>query len=154
MTTQMTASHYRFPRLALIGAALVVAFSVAFAALSTWTGYGRVAMPEREPLVTVDLRFVDRADGGVGVFLAGTGEELAVIAPETGGFVRGVMRGLARERMLNSINSEPPFRLIRWASGTMSLDDPSTGRRVELDAFGPTNAGVFADLLVAAEEAR
>lgn len=154
MTTQMTASHYRFPRLALIGAAFVLVFAVGFAAVSTWTGYGRVVMPERAPLISVDLTFIDRADGGVGVFLADTGEGLAVIAPETGGFVRGVMRGLARERMLNSINSDPPFRLIRWASGTMSLDDPSTGRRVELDAFGPTNAGVFADLLVAAEEAQ
>ena len=152
MTVQMSAAPPRFPRFALIGAACMIGFALAFASVSSWTGYGRVVMPEREPLLAVDLVFVDMPSGAVGVFEATSLEQLAVIAPETGGFVRGVMRGLARERMLNSINSDPPFRLIRWASGTMSLDDPSTGRRIELDAFGPTNAGVFAGLLTAAAE--
>ena len=40
-----------------------------------------------------------------------------------------------------------PFRLTRWSDGRLSLDDPATGRRIELDAFGPTNTAVFAHLM-------
>ena len=32
--------------------------------------------------------------------------------------------------------------------------DPTTGRRVDLESFGPTNAGVFAQMLAAAESPR
>jgi hypothetical protein len=44
--------------------------------------------------------------------------------------------------------------LIRWANGTLSLEDPETGRKVPLDAFGPDNAGAFAAILDAAEAPR
>jgi len=53
--------------------------------------------------------------------------------------------------LLHSVSAEPPFVLTRWANGTLSLHDPTTGRKVELDAFGPTNAQAFAGLLNAAE---
>ena len=45
------------------------------------------------------------------------------------------------------IDSGPPFRLTHWSDGRLSLEDPSTGRRIELDAFGPTNTAVFARLM-------
>jgi hypothetical protein len=35
----------------------------------------------------------------------------------------------------------------------LSLDDPSTGRHVDLEVFGPTNAGAFADILIASSHA-
>ena len=65
-----------------------------------------------------------------------------VVAPGTNGFLRGVLRGLARERKLERSAIEPPFRLTRWADGRLSLEDPATGRRIDdLEAFGPTNDG-------------
>ena len=42
-----------------------------------------------------------------------------------------------------------PSELIGRADGRLTLEDPTTGRRVDLESFGPTNAGVFAQLLVA-----
>jgi putative photosynthetic complex assembly protein len=39
--------------------------------------------------------------------------------------------------------------LTRWADGRISLEDPETGRVIELDAFGPTNGEAFAQLLTA-----
>jgi hypothetical protein len=30
----------------------------------------------------------------------------------------------------------------------MTLADPATGRKVDLGSFGPTNAGVFAELML------
>ena len=37
--------------------------------------------------------------------------------------------------------------LIGRADGRLTLADPATGARIDLEAFGPTNAGVFARLL-------
>ena len=76
-----------------------------------------------------------------------SGSMVEVLPPGTNGFARGVMRGMARERHSREIGSEPPFRLTRWSDGRLSLDDPATGRRIELDAFGPTNTAVFAHLM-------
>ena len=72
---------------------------------------------------------------------------VAVLPSGEGGFVRGVLRGLARERRAHDIGSQPPFVLTRWSNGLLSLEDPETGRRVDLNAFGHTNKGAFARFL-------
>jgi putative photosynthetic complex assembly protein len=69
------------------------------------------------------------------------------VEPGTGGFIRGVLRALVRERRLSGTGAEPPFTLTRWRDGRLTLDDSATGRRLELTSFGPDNAAVFADLL-------
>ena len=61
--------------------------------------------------------------------------------------VRGVLRGMARERRSMGIGAGPPCRLERSANGLLTLVDPAVGRRISLDPFGPTNAGAFARLL-------
>ena len=93
------------------------------------------------------LRFSDQADGTVLVTDAVTGASIDTIGREDGGFVRGVMRGLARERRQHRIGAEPPFRLVQWQNGALSLIDLSTGRTIELDSFGHTNRASFARLL-------
>jgi putative photosynthetic complex assembly protein len=93
------------------------------------------------------LRFSDQPDGTVLITDARTGAAIDTIRREDGGFVRGVMRGLARERRQHRIGSEPPFRLTGWTNGALSLTDPATGRVIELDGFGHTNRGAFARLL-------
>jgi len=85
------------------------------------------------------------------VYAASGGDVVEVLEPGTNGFVRGVLRGLARDRKLRGIGPQPPFELTRWTDGRLSLTDTATGREIELDAFGPTNVGAFARLLTAAE---
>ena len=97
------------------------------------------------------LRFEDRADGAVLVYDATDNRLTYTIEPGTNGFVRGVLRGLVRERRADHIGPTPPFTLTRWADGRLSLDDPSTGRHVDLEVFGTTNAGDFATILIASE---
>jgi putative photosynthetic complex assembly protein len=94
-----------------------------------------------------------RSNGGASSTTSGA---TAGTAPSfgTNGFVRGVLRGLARERRLNDVGAQPPFQLTRWSDGRLSLDDPATGRRIDLVAFGPTNAGAFAQLLTAPDPTR
>ena len=69
------------------------------------------------------------------------------LAPGSNGFIRVVLRGLARERKLGDIGAQPPFRLTRYASGQITLTDTSTGKQIDLGAFGSTNTEAFARLM-------
>ncbi len=42
--------------------------------------------------------------------------------------------------IVTASDASPPFTLTRWRDGTLSLADEATGRRIDLDAFGPTQA--------------
>ena len=138
-----------FPRGALIGAALLLAFTITSAAISRISGLGTVQMPESALVESRPLRFEDMRDGSIRVTDARTGQVAASVEPGTNGFIRGTLRGLARERKRQGIGIEPPFMLTRWADGRLSLEDPTTGRVIALDAFGPTNGEAFAQLLTA-----
>jgi putative photosynthetic complex assembly protein len=92
------------------------------------------------------LRFEDRADGGISVIDGQSAELLTTVHGEQG-FLRGAVRTLARERRSRQLGPEQPFQLIARADGRLTLFDPATGQRVELEAFGPSNAGVFSPFL-------
>jgi len=86
----------------------------------------------------------DAADGAV----------IYVVDPGAGGFIRATMRGMARERKRSNISEQPPFLLTRWSDGTISLVDKTTERSIDLDAFGATNAGAFAQLFTSRESGK
>ncbi|MBL8672024.1 MAG: hypothetical protein JNK11_15295 [Alphaproteobacteria bacterium] len=138
-----------FPRGALIGAAALIGFALTAAAVGRAAGVGTTSLPDAPEQSARDLRFADRDDGAVAVYEATSGSLVAVIEPGTNGFARGVLRGLARERKRQDIEAAPPFRLTRWADGRLSIEDPQTGRRIDLGAFGPTNIETFARLMAA-----
>jgi putative photosynthetic complex assembly protein len=99
------------------------------------------------PVVARDLRFQDSPSGEVVILDWATNDELLRIPVAEGGFVRGTLRALARERRQERQGEEPPFRVSAWADGQLTLDDRATGRRVDLTAFGIQNAKLFAGLL-------
>ena len=99
-------------------------------------------MPVAERL----LRFADM-NGAVVVTDARSKTVVARFEQEGSGFIRGVMRGLARERRMHGLGAEAPFRLTRFADGQLSLTDTATGRVIELNGFGHTNVATFAQLL-------
>ena len=100
------------------------------------------------PVASRNLRFLDRADGAVVIQDVQTGRPAAVIEPgQKTGFIRGVMRGLARERRSRGIGDAPPFTLTLWRDGELSLTDSATGRSIEMTAFGSANRAAFAALL-------
>lgn len=95
-----------------------------------------------------DLVFMDTAAGDVAVRDVATGKvDTAVAAGSKTGFIRGVMRGLARDRHIRSLDGTKPFRLTRWSNGDLTLTDTATGRVIELGAFGETNRAAFEALL-------
>lgn len=98
------------------------------------------------------LHFEDRPGGVVAVVDAQSGEVLERAAPGEDGFLRATVRGLAQQRLREGSGPGVPFTLSGRADGRLLLEDPVTGRRVDLTAFGPTNAAVFARLLTAQRE--
>ncbi|WP_406855338.1 photosynthetic complex assembly protein PuhC [Alsobacter sp. KACC 23698] len=133
---------------ALIGATLLAT------AFGRWTDLGVTRLAPSRPVSEVDLRFADRPDGGVAVTVIGRTREERILAPGGDGFLRATVRGLVRERRREGLGDETPFHLTRWSDGALSLTDPATRRRVSLEAFGPTNAQVFANMMPTGEDAR
>jgi putative photosynthetic complex assembly protein len=144
--TTTRAPDSTFPRLALAAVGVVLVMSLALAGAGR-LGIGRTELPASAAVTIRELRFADRADGGIDVFDGQDGRTVSVVPPGTNGFLRGVLRGLARDRRRSDLGAEIPFRLVRTADGRLSLDDPATGRRVALEVFGPDNYQIFADLL-------
>jgi len=142
------------PRGAVIGAGVLVIGSLLMVSIARLTGYDPAKPPASTVVESRDLRFDDRPDGAVLIYSHPKDRLVDTLPPGTNGFVRGVLRGLARERRADHIGAAQPFRLTRWADGRLSLDDPSTGRHVDLEVFGPTNAGAFADILIASDQPR
>ncbi len=141
--------HENLPRTPLMAlCALVICTVVAVAAVRI-TGVGVVHQPDAAAVEVREFRFEDRPDGSIVVLDAASRGLVETVAPGTNGFLRGTMRGLARERKRMGVGPEIPFRMIGRADGRLTLEDPGTGRRVDLASFGPTNAAVFAQIMVA-----
>ena len=116
----------------------------------------RAAVPEAAraeaqvaPLEVRELTFADRADGAVIVTDAATGALVAEVRTDTpsSGFIRGVLRGFARDRRMRDVGAAPPFTLTLWQDGSLSLADEAIGRSVELGGFGADNRAAFMALL-------
>ena len=105
-----------------------------------------VREPDASPVKVLQLRFEDRPDGSIAVIDYKTGKQIDAVQGEAG-FVRGTLRGLAQERKRRGLDSGPPFELIYREDGRLTLSDTATGRLVDLESFGPTNAGTFFKLL-------
>ena len=142
----------KIPRSVLIGAAIVIAGTILAVALFRASGAEPFArVPEPAQVVEQrELIFADGAGGTVVVHEYQNGEIgalLKVIEPGEGGFIRGVLRSLARARRAGGVSNEYPFRLIEQANGILLLEDPMTGERIDLQAFGPAGVESFKALL-------
>lgn len=130
------------PRPLLVGAGLLAL--VALGAAAAGRRPGAAVAPAPAPVESRALRFEDAPDGAVLVRDAADGALVARFGVGEGGFVRGALRGLARRRMLDGVSPAVPFLLTRAPDGRLALHDSTTRSHVDLAAFGPTNAGVFA----------
>jgi putative photosynthetic complex assembly protein len=101
---------------------------------------------DAQAVITKQLRFEDRSDGSIAVISATDGRVVKVIEGEAG-FVRGILRAMARERRIKEVNQAIPFELIARADGRLTLLDPATGNRIDLESFGKDNVIEFAVLL-------
>ena len=135
------------PPAALFGVAALIGFALIAVAGFTLLHQPRSVDNVTSAIKTRDLRFVDLGAGEVAVQDWPGGRRVATLAPGSENFIRGVLRGLARERRSIGIGDTEPFRITRFADGRLTLEDRATGRILFLNAFGPTNVGAFAQLL-------
>jgi putative photosynthetic complex assembly protein len=98
-----------------------------------------------------DLQFTDLPSGDIAVLDHRNGQQVALFSGEQG-FLRSTLRALARERQRENLGKEAPFLLIGRTDGRLTLQDPSTGQRIDLESFGPSNAAVFANLRLAGQD--
>jgi putative photosynthetic complex assembly protein len=92
-----------------------------------------------------DLVFADTSDGQILASNYFDSKKVALFEGEQG-FLRGTLRALARERKRRGIGPEAPFRVIEHTDGRLTLLDPSTSQRIDLESFGPANAAIFRNL--------
>lgn len=131
-------------------ASLIVSTLVAVTATRP-PGGARTALPQADLVAQQDYVFTDGPDGEVTVAVPGAPALARALPAGTHNFIRGVLRGLARERRQHGLGREAPFRLAEWADGRLSLEDTATGRIIALESFGPTNAAEFRRLLSPAD---
>jgi len=146
--TAATRLTYRSPLLPLYAIGTVLAITLVSVAIVRIGGISQSFVSTAAPQVERALRFEDRPDGSIAVLDAQSRELVDTVAPGTNGFLRGALRGLARERKRRGIGEEPPFLLAARADGRLTLDDTATQRQVDLKSFGPTNAEAFQRLLL------
>ncbi|CCD96360.1 conserved hypothetical protein [Bradyrhizobium sp. ORS 375] len=139
------------PKGALRAAFALVIFSLVAAGVGRWTGVGTVHTDHAAAVQTVALRFEDRPDGGISVVSPDSGKVVGIVEAGGDGFLRTVLRSMAFDRQRHAIGSGPAFTINRWADGRMSLDDPATGRRVDLGPFGDDNKRRFTELMTMGE---
>lgn len=138
MSRPMTEQVPRFALLAL--GALLLATLIGVAAVR-FSGT-EIRQPDAPPVAQRSLRFEDGADGSVRVIDAHSGQPIDSVSGEAG-FLRGSLRALTRERKLRGIGPGPAFELLARSDGRLTLADPATGQRLDLESFGPTNAAIY-----------
>lgn len=141
----VTANPNAIPRGLLAAMAAMILITVVGVGTIRVTGTN-IHSPDAQPAAVRSLRFEDRADGSVAILDGVTGEELQRVQGEAG-FLRGALRALARERRKRDLGPEAAFNLVGRADGRLTLMDPATQERIDLESFGPTNAAVFARLM-------
>lgn len=138
-----------FPKGVLYAVAALLSFTIIMVAIARLTGF---MMPQAEiakEVISRDIRFVDQSDGSTVVSDAATGEVIDTMPPGSEGFVRGVLRSMARQRRASHTELTEPFHLARRENGDLTFEDPKTKIFLALRAFGVTNEEAFARLLPA-----
>jgi putative photosynthetic complex assembly protein len=137
------------PRAILLAAGGLAFGVIVVAAMARTTDVGVSRVAYSAPAEQRQVRFADRPDGSIAVSDASSGRMVAVLEPGTHGFVRIMMRSLAKQRQDVGAGAEAAFQLTRWDDGRLSIHDPVTGQHRDLSGFGKTNVNDFAKLLLA-----
>jgi len=115
--------------------------------IAGYVQYGKVEhQADADVVVKKTLFFRDLPNGSVGVISADSGQMIAQVEGQAG-FVRGILRALARDRRIRQITSDDAFELVSRSDGRLTLIDLATQNRIDLESFGKDNAAEFAAFL-------
>lgn len=141
MSALMNKPTETVPRQAVLALGLLLLVTLLAVAAVRLSGT-EIRAPDAPTAAQRSLRFEDGPAGSVTVLDASTGQRIDSVSGEAG-FLRGSLRALVRERKMRGIGSGPAFELIARTDGRLTLFDPATGERLDLESFGPTNAAVY-----------
>ncbi|MBK1721672.1 photosynthetic complex assembly protein PuhC [Thiocystis violacea] len=143
-----------FPKGVLIAVAALLGFTIIMISVARLTGFMMPQAPVTAEVQARDIAFLEQTDGSMAVTDVATGEVIQTLPAGSEGFIRGVLRSLARQRRGYDAPLSEPFRLALRESGDYTLEDPVTGILLDLRAFGETNQAAFAELLSVPAAAR
>ena len=149
-----------FPRAMLLSAAALIGTTVIGVGMHQYAKFSSPASQVASAasatagqiVASRELRFVDEGGGvtafggAVAVYDGVSGSFLTRLV-QTDGFIRVVLNSLAFERTKQSITTEAIYTLVLRDGGHMTLEDPVTGKSVNLGAFGGGNRSVFVKFL-------
>ena len=105
------------------------------------------SLPSEPALATRVLAVEDAAEGAVIVRDAKTGENIIIYKHGEGSFFRATLRTLVNDRRHKGLPVDGNFRLEAHAGHQLFLIDETSGKTLSMNAFGPTNTAVFAELI-------
>ncbi len=136
-----------FPKGVLIAVAALIGFTIIMISVARLTGFMMPQEPVTAELYARDISFVEQDDGSMFVIDVDTDELIQTLPPGSEGFIRGVLRSIARQRNGYEAPLSEPLHLARRENGSLTLEDPVTGILLDLRAFGETNEAAFASLI-------
>ena len=141
------------PRVLVRGVLAMICAAMAITVYARVTDRPLVSTPPVSPVKAEVMLILeaDAASGAATVYRA-DGSLLVDLTPEQGGFIAGVERVIARERIKHRIADGGPVVLYAYENGRMAIQDPATGWSADLMGFGADNAAAFARLLALAEK--
>lgn len=128
---------------AIVGALLLL--SVLIVAAVRWSGLS-IREPDAPSVKVARLHFRDLPNGAIAVIDANSRQHTDTIEGEAG-FLRGALRVLSHERLRRGLDNHDPFELHLRQDSRLTLIDPRTGMRLDLESFGPQHAASFIALL-------
>lgn len=103
--------------------------------------------PPQGEILQERVLFLSGDPSGSALVLDANGSVLADFPADKGGFVAGVERVIARERLKIGADASAPVLLRLRAGNRLSIFDPETNWSAELMGFGADNLRTFARLL-------
>jgi len=145
MMPQTTAPKEIIPKVllrAMFGLALA---SLIIASYASFTGRTPVGRPEAAA-VLAERMIILQGGGSKAVKVLDADGTLLLDLPH-GGFITVVQNAMETERGRSGIDPLLPLRLVSYANGRLTVEDPETGWSVETQGFGSYNEAAFRQLL-------
>jgi putative photosynthetic complex assembly protein len=129
----------------LRGMAALVLAALFLTGYASMTGRTPEGQPEAAPVVAERMLILQGGGAQAVTVLEPDGKQLLDLPH--GGFITVVQNALETQRRRNGVDPLLPVRLVSYANGRLTLEDPETGWSVELYGFGSDNEAAWARLL-------
>ncbi|MEM7596903.1 MAG: photosynthetic complex assembly protein PuhC [Pseudomonadota bacterium] len=147
-TTQMTVRREeKIPTALLRGILVLLALVLTLVFYASWTDRPLEAQPPNGEIVSERVIHLQGTVAGAARILDAEGVEIMRFATGEGGFVSTIDRVIRRERLRNGVSNDGVLHVRMREGQRLSIFDPSTGREIELEAFGRDNIAKFAALV-------